>query len=108
MHRRKIKRRRPTPYEVLGIAEDATEEEIKKTFRKLALRLHPDKLQDKEESERAEAEQRFKQVNEAYTLLSDGARARCDRALDQPYSAHKILICLPRARAASRIAKTKS
>ena len=38
-----IVRSHPTPYEVLDVAESASEEEIKRSFRKLALRLHPDK-----------------------------------------------------------------
>ncbi|MEI7478309.1 MAG: DnaJ domain-containing protein [bacterium] len=49
-------------YEVLGVTEEASEEEIKKAFRKLAMQHHPDKGGDQE---------KFKTINEAYQLLSD-------------------------------------
>lgn len=52
-------------YETLGVARDATAEEIKKSFRKLARKYHPDV------SKEPNAEQRMKEVNEAYTVLSD-------------------------------------
>lgn len=52
-------------YEVLGVARDASPEEIKKAFRKLAMQYHPDRNATKE------AEDRFKEVNEAYAVLSD-------------------------------------
>ena len=55
-------------YEVLGVSRDATEEAIKKAYRKLALKWHPDQHQgDGKES----AEAKFKQVSEAYEVLSD-------------------------------------
>ncbi|HBJ32394.1 MAG TPA: molecular chaperone DnaJ, partial [Dehalococcoidia bacterium] len=52
-------------YDVLGIAREASEEDIKKAFRKLALEYHPDR--NKNEG----AEDKFKEVNEAYQVLSD-------------------------------------
>jgi len=52
-------------YEVLGIARNATDEEIKRAFRKLAFKYHPDRNRDDG------AEERFKEVNEAYEVLSD-------------------------------------
>jgi molecular chaperone DnaJ len=58
-------------YDVLSIARDASEEDIKKAFRKLALEFHP----DRNRSEGAEG--RFKEVNEAYQVLSD-AKKRSD------------------------------
>ena len=58
-------------YDVLGITRDASEEDVKKAFRKLALEFHP----DRNRSEGAEA--RFKEVNEAYQVLSD-AKKRAD------------------------------
>ncbi len=64
-------------YEVLGVARDADAEGIKKAFKKLALKWHPDRHA---EGERATAEARFKQVNEAYEVLSDPEkRKRYDR-----------------------------
>ena len=64
-------------YEVLGLARDVDADAIKKAFKKLALKWHPDRHP---EGERAEAERRFKQINEAYEVLSDPEkRSRYDR-----------------------------
>jgi molecular chaperone DnaJ len=61
-------------YEVLGIDRDATEEEIRRAFRKLAFKYHPDHNRDDKAGER------FKEVNEAYEVLSDpDKRAAYDR-----------------------------
>lgn len=54
-------------YEVLGVQKTATDEEIKKAYRKLAKKYHPDANPDNKE----EAEKKFKEVNEAYEVLSD-------------------------------------
>jgi len=53
-------------YEVLGLEKGASEDEIKKAFRKLAIKYHPDKNQGDKE-----AEEKFKELNEAYQVLSD-------------------------------------
>ncbi len=55
-------------YEVLGIARDATEEDIRKAFRRLALEYHPDR------NKSSDAEERFKEVNGAYQVLSNGEK----------------------------------
>lgn len=54
-------------YDILGIKTDATEDEIKKAYRKLAIKYHPDKNPDS----KAEAELKFKELTEAYEVLSD-------------------------------------
>ena len=61
-------------YDVLGVSRDASSEEIKKAFRKLAFQYHPDRNRDDG------AEAKFKEVNEAYEVLSDAdKRAAYDR-----------------------------
>lgn len=52
-------------YDVLGVARDASAEDIKKAFRKLAMQYHPDR------NSTPEAEDKFKDVNEAYAVLGD-------------------------------------
>lgn len=62
-------------YEVLGVARDASEEEIKKAYRRLTRQLHPDVNKDD-----PEAETKFKELNEAYGVLSNSElRARYDQ-----------------------------
>ncbi|MCX8683683.1 molecular chaperone DnaJ [Gilliamella sp. B2889] len=54
-------------YETLGVSKSATEAEIKKAYKRLAMKYHPDKNQDN----KAEAEAKFKEVKEAYEILTD-------------------------------------
>src|SRR3954451_14432077 len=53
-------------YEVLGVNRDASEDEIKKSYRKLAMKYHPDRNPDSKESE-----EKFKEVKEAYEMLTN-------------------------------------
>ena len=67
-------------YEVLGVAKDASEADIKKAYRKAAMKYHPDKFSNASEKEKKEAEEKFKEVNEAYQVISDKEkRAQYDR-----------------------------
>ncbi|MCR4944978.1 MAG: molecular chaperone DnaJ [Clostridium sp.] len=62
-------------YESLGLKKGASDEEIKRAFRKLAIKYHPDKNQGNKE-----AEEKFKEINEAYQVLSDPEKkARYDQ-----------------------------
>ena len=55
-------------YQILGVSKTASEAEIKKAYRKLALQYHPDRNKGKE------AEEKFKEVNQAYEVLSDAQK----------------------------------
>ena len=58
-------------YDVLGVSKTASEDEIKKSYRKLALKYHPDRNPDDPASE-----EKFKEISEAYAVLSDSAKKR--------------------------------
>ena len=58
-------------YATLGVARDATDDDIKKAFRKLARQYHPDVARDKKT-----AEEKFKEINEANEVLSDPVKRR--------------------------------
>ncbi len=69
-------------YKVLGVERKATADEIKKAYRKLARKYHPDKNPDD-----AKAEERFKQISTAHDVLGDpDKRKEYDRALANPFS----------------------
>lgn len=57
-------------YDILGVSKNASPEEIKKAYRKQALEWHPDRHKDEKEA----AEKRFKEINEAYQILSDSQK----------------------------------
>ena len=58
-------------YDVLGVPKNATEDDIKKAYRKLAMKFHPDRNQG---AEAKKAEEKFKEVKEAYEVLSDAQK----------------------------------
>ena len=70
-------------YKILGVDKSASDSEIKKAYRKLALKWHPDKHSGTPE-EKARAEKIFKDINEAYGVLSDQQkRQRYDMGVDE-------------------------
>ena len=56
-------------YEILGISRNATSDEVKKAYRQMALKFHPDKNPDNKE-----AEDKFKEAAEAYSVLIDSEK----------------------------------
>lgn len=58
-------------YSILGVQKDASEEDIKKAYRKLAMQYHPDRWANGTEQEKKDAENKFKDIGEAYDVLSD-------------------------------------
>lgn len=71
-------------YQVLGVKRDAPADAIKKAFRKLAVKYHPDKAGDNKA-----AEEKFKQVNEAYDVLSDPEKRKKYDALGENWKYYK-------------------
>jgi len=68
-------------YRILGVTRDASDADIKKAYRKEALKWHPDKNPDQKER----AERRFKEISQAFKVLSDpDERAHFDRYGDEP------------------------
>ena len=59
-------------YKLMGLKRDATEDQIKKAFKKLAIRYHPDKNQDNPEA----AKKKFQEIANAYETLSDPEKRR--------------------------------
>ena len=58
-------------YNILGVSRDASDEEIKKAYRKLSLKWHPDRHSNDSEKDKKIAETKFKEISEAYSILSD-------------------------------------
>jgi molecular chaperone DnaJ len=62
------------PYEVLGVPKNATGDDIKKAYRRLAVKYHPDKAQS--HHDKGAHEEKFKEINEAYSVLSNPEKRR--------------------------------
>ena len=58
-------------YEILGVAKNASSEDVRRAYREMALKFHPDRVPAEQKKE---AEERFKEVSEAYAVLSDSAK----------------------------------
>ncbi|MCL2675456.1 MAG: DnaJ domain-containing protein, partial [Firmicutes bacterium] len=72
-------------YTVLGVPENASQEEIKKAYRKLAQEYHPDRHQG-DPAKAKQAEEKFKQISEAYDTLGDEKkRADYDNPMSQAF-----------------------
>jgi DnaJ family protein C protein 7 len=69
------KSKRKDYYKILGVAKEATDEEMKKAYKKMALKWHPDKNNSSEE-QKALADKMFKDVGEAYSILTDPEKRR--------------------------------
>ncbi len=63
-------------YGILGVGKDSSAEEIKKAYRKKALKYHPDKQTDGSDQEKAAAGEKFKEATEAYEILSDAEKRK--------------------------------
>lgn len=71
-------------YSILGINKDATEDELKKAYRNKAKQYHPDRHSGKSDAEKKANEEKFKEINHAYDVLSDSQkRANYDRFGDE-------------------------
>lgn len=77
------KSKRKDYYKILGVAKTANDDEIKKAYKKRALMHHPDRFPNESEDVKKEEEKKFKEVGEAYAVLSDAKkRARYDNGQD--------------------------
>mmetsp|Transcript_27521 Transcript_27521/g.42093 ORF Transcript_27521/g.42093 Transcript_27521/m.42093 type:complete len:475 (+) Transcript_27521:711-2135(+) len=71
-------------YKLLGISRDATDNEIKKAYRKLALKYHPDRQNSGTAQDKEQAEAKFRDINLAHEILSDAEkRKRYDAGVDE-------------------------
>lgn len=74
-------------YDVLGVSKTASEKEIKDAYRKKTLKYHPDRYASKSKEEAQDAEKRFKEINEAYTVLSNPEKKRAYDQFGDPNAA---------------------
>lgn len=80
-------------YKVLDVPRDSSDEQIKKAYRKLSLKWHPDKNNQSEEKKLL-AEKKFKEINEAYEVLKDPQKKKMfDSGVDpnDPEAARKFI-----------------
>lgn len=68
------KSKRKDYYKILEISKTATDDEIKKAYRKAALKWHPDKHQNDDEEGKNHADKMFKDISEGYEILSDARK----------------------------------
>lgn len=77
-----------TLYDTLGVERDASDDDIRKAFRRLALKYHPDRYED---TKRADAEERFQGITEAFNVLSHPeSREKYDKELSQGTDVKKM------------------
>lgn len=74
-------------YDLLGVSKGASDQEIKSAYRKKAMKYHPDRYAGKPDKERLEAENRFKEISEAYTVLSNPEKRRAYDQFGDPNAA---------------------
>jgi len=65
-----------TYYEKLGLQDNASYDEVKKAYKKMAIKYHPDKQSNKSTEEKADAEKKFKEIAEAYEILTNKDKYR--------------------------------
>lgn len=85
------KSKRKDYYKILGVSKSASDDEIKKAYRKRALLHHPDRHSSAPEEEKRDQEKKFKELGEAYNVLSDPKkRTRYDNGYDDDGSGIEI------------------
>lgn len=65
-----------TYYEKLGLQDNASYDEVKKAYKKMAIKYHPDKQSNKSNEEKVDAEKKFKEIAEAYEILTNKDKYR--------------------------------
>jgi molecular chaperone DnaJ len=81
-------RHQVTLYDTLGVERDASDQDVRKAFRRLALKYHPDRFLG---AERQEAEERFQGITEAFNVLSHpDSRAKYDKEIAQGTDVKKM------------------